>query len=70
MTENPKSEFERETLAALKAIRDTLGDIRRELAALRTAHEQTGDGVQEQVVGGSVRLNDLTRNKLLPKRLA
>jgi hypothetical protein len=63
------TEFEQEMLATLHAIRDTLGDIRQDLAALRSAQEQMSDGVQEQIVGGSSNFSDLTRNKVLPKRL-
>jgi hypothetical protein len=66
----PKSEFEQEMLATLKAIRETLGDIRRDLAALRRAQERPQQGVvEDRIVGGNATFSPLTRNKVLPKRL-
>ncbi len=63
------TEYEREMLAALQAIRETLGDIHRDLADLRVAQAQSGAHVREQITGGSATFSDLTQNKHLPKRL-
>ena len=63
------TEFEQEMLAALHAIRDTLGDIRRDLSALRSGQEAASGNVQEHIVGGSANFSNLTQNKILPKRL-
>lgn len=61
--------YEREMLATMKAIRETLGDIRRDIAALRRAQDVRQGVSEDRIVGGSSRFSDLTRNKHLPKRL-